>query len=804
MSKLELKADKKKTKGNRKKNDGKKSEVVFNEASNKEKMDTTTITENNVEVPAKTVKMKSCSKEKEGMLKKSFNTLFVSGIPYSVTNEQLETHFQEVGPIKSCFVVLNDTDKKLNKGFGYVKFAIQEDAKTALKSLNNSNLLGKKLKLRFSNFKDTSDAKKMPKPPSFQSSRNNLNQQNVNYSKPILIIRNLPFNIKEDILKSEFNNYGKIVELRLIMKDNKPKGFAFVELETMDQAMNAVKEIFVDFSLPKDKYDDLSAKQQLLEEKASNEGELKMDYENGLMEDIASDIEVDNIEDNTDAEDGGGSVSENAVDPFSSKEEEDDANSRQLEAIKNENTKKLTGNPDATLFIRNLSFDSTETELREKFENFGPVKYARITKDHVTGRSRGTGFICFKSIHHAQDCMEEFKKAVESAELLESTNNDNSKKLQAGRKQNSILVAEPSTTAASTPFVLAGRFLNISQAVSKTQAALISNEKTSIRQKEDRRNLYLMREGVIYPDSPAGMKMAPGEMSKRQASYTLRKKMLAENPNLFISKTRLSIRNLSRSIDDKFLRFLGKHSVKEFWKEVEGNDRSGLEAVVIAEDLKNGKKKPGLERVVQIRQAKVVRDMERVDTKTKLGRSKGYAFIEFESHADALACLRYLNNNPVAISAAKIAFEEHLKKTLVKDEKKNKEEGSNLEKMNLDGKQRPICEFAIENNLILRKRDGRQGSFKKPDKTLKKENKLFEKTEANSETEIKKRKREEDKKEKVDVEKKIKKRKREKDAEKEEKSTKVDGKNKKTNKGKYFNGGKSKKKGNMNKGPRKV
>ena len=32
--------------------------------------------------------------------------------------------------------------------------------------------------------------------------------------------------------------------------------------------------------------------------------------------------------------------------------------------------------------------------------------------------------------------------------------------------------------------------------------------------------------------------------------------------------------------------------------------------------------------------------------KIKLGASKGYAFVEFKNHEDALACLKKLNNNP--------------------------------------------------------------------------------------------------------------------------------------------------------------
>jgi hypothetical protein len=45
------------------------------------------------------------------------------------------------------------------------------------------------------------------------------------------------------------------------------------------------------------------------------------------------------------------------------------------------------------------------------FRTFGPLRYARITMDHETGRSRGTGFVCFWNVEDAD-------KAIEKSELL--------------------------------------------------------------------------------------------------------------------------------------------------------------------------------------------------------------------------------------------------------------------------------------------------------------------------------------------------------------------------------------------------
>jgi len=45
------------------------------------------------------------------------------------------------------------------------------------------------------------------------------------------------------------------------------------------------------------------------------------------------------------------------------------------------------------IYVGNLSYDMTELELRELFEQFGTVSRASIISDRDTGRSKGFGFI---------------------------------------------------------------------------------------------------------------------------------------------------------------------------------------------------------------------------------------------------------------------------------------------------------------------------------------------------------------------------------------------------------------------------
>ena len=63
-----------------------------------------------------------------------------------------------------------------------------------------------------------------------------------------------------------------------------------------------------------------------------------------------------------------------------------------------------------TLFIRNISFDSSEEALHELFEQFGEIEYCKLLEDKRTGHSRGMAFVKFKTVESAEQCLEETVK----------------------------------------------------------------------------------------------------------------------------------------------------------------------------------------------------------------------------------------------------------------------------------------------------------------------------------------------------------------------------------------------------------
>lgn len=70
--------------------------------------------------------------------------LFVGGLPYSVTSQQLNDMFAAVGKIVSATVI---TDKYTgnSKGFGFVEFEDEKDADAAIKKFNDTEVEGRKI-----------------------------------------------------------------------------------------------------------------------------------------------------------------------------------------------------------------------------------------------------------------------------------------------------------------------------------------------------------------------------------------------------------------------------------------------------------------------------------------------------------------------------------------------------------------------------------------------------------------------------------------------------------------------------------
>jgi nucleolar protein 4 len=291
----------------------------------------------------------------------------------------------------------------------------------------------------------------------------------------------------------------------------------------------------------------------------------------------------------------------------------------------------------------------------------------------------------------------------------------------------SILTSDPSSTLAQS-LVLHGRTLDVTRAVTREEAGKLKEEGEKRREKADKRNLYLLREGVILPNTPAAESLTPAEIERRTSSFNARRTLLRSNPSLFISKTRLSIRQIPTFVTERVLKRLAVHAVRAFESEVKKGLRTGLTQdelteVVNEEDGENtqvteedgkGKTKAHKkgERTTGVKQAKIVRQHERVDPVTGKGRSKGYGFLEMLKHADALRVLRWTNNNPEVGPLFEKWWTDELEDLIKQEKKKEDKDEARLKRMkdeqeksgSKQGKGTLIAEFSIENVQVVQRR----------------------------------------------------------------------------------------------------
>ena len=70
--------------------------------------------------------------------------LYVGGLPYSVSDGQLSELFSSHGTVDSARVI-TDRMTGRSKGFGFVEMSSQEEAESAIESLNGTDLEGRSI-----------------------------------------------------------------------------------------------------------------------------------------------------------------------------------------------------------------------------------------------------------------------------------------------------------------------------------------------------------------------------------------------------------------------------------------------------------------------------------------------------------------------------------------------------------------------------------------------------------------------------------------------------------------------------------
>jgi len=72
--------------------------------------------------------------------------LYVGNLPFTIDSEKLKGIFASYGDIEEA-TIISDKFSGRSKGFGFVTFAKEEDAKKAIKEMNDKEVEGRNIKV---------------------------------------------------------------------------------------------------------------------------------------------------------------------------------------------------------------------------------------------------------------------------------------------------------------------------------------------------------------------------------------------------------------------------------------------------------------------------------------------------------------------------------------------------------------------------------------------------------------------------------------------------------------------------------
>ncbi|CAJ1927700.1 unnamed protein product [Cylindrotheca closterium] len=583
------------------------------------------------------------------MPKSTDNTVFVRLVPtpqQKVMRHQIEDIFSQIGPIKKSSWI-NSGNNEASKGYGFVKYVSDDDAKNSVEDLHNTKMQmdGIEYTLKVELASAQSEVSK-EKPSSSHDKRtrdvdDQIDEAVLMKKRSRIIIRNLSFYAKENHIRTAMSKYGEVVEVHLPrVKSNLHVGFCFVTFRNSEDAKKAVDEtnlsiqkrtVSMDWSIPKNLH------QQQKNQQKNVDQDVEMKGSDSEKNDDESDGSDDRSE-NDDSRTSSGSENESHSDGGSDNDEDDESGDEVQD-------KAASVKEQRTLFVRNLPFDSTRHDIFQLFSKFGYIESIYLVKDKSTGMLKGTAFVTFSNPRSAQ-------KATQDASFV-------------SQRQ----AADSSENKSESSMLLRGRQIYVNMAVDRETAETFDSKEMKTAS-ADRRNMYLQAEARVESTSQdpnannANTWDDLPQQDQRKRQHALKDKTTKlQSPIFFINPNRLSFRNLAKHVDEAGLHQLLEKATKRgleknlvtakdqiaHWRALGEMSTRDILSKVQSTEAEGGDIISGWESKSTIKDyipsVFIDRDFGQ-DGKKANASSRGFAFAEFTHHAHALACLRELNNNP--------------------------------------------------------------------------------------------------------------------------------------------------------------
>ncbi|KAI0985886.1 hypothetical protein GJ496_007285 [Pomphorhynchus laevis] len=329
-------------------------------------------------------------------------------------------------------------------------------------------------------------------PSNDQSDKNSKSEHSNSFTIkiPRIIIRNIPFTTTEKRLRKKVEQYGEISAINILGgKGQINAGFAFVTFSELSQAANCIQNlngsklggriIAVDWSVPKSVY------QRFQTSSAAD----------------AKNQEIDELTENN---------QNNLVGKkFKNKSSED-----KQQRLNHDDT-FVHGSKDVqageTVFLSNLSLHTSERAIEDVLSHFGEIRYVKLVRDKITGRSKGSAFVRFKSSDYVESVM------------------------QSLAHQDNTISIDLSD-------------VKVAKAIPRSQLLKQIHDRSSNKtMTNEDRSVLLARKGNV----PVDEVKFKADLIKRDKLKSIRKEKLKNPAEYFVSPLRLEIHNLPFSFTDE-------------------------------------------------------------------------------------------------------------------------------------------------------------------------------------------------------------------------------------------------------------
>ncbi|TDH08622.1 hypothetical protein EPR50_G00100110 [Perca flavescens] len=162
---------------------------------------------------------RSKDSSQEGKKERDARTLFVKNLPFSATADDLKEVFEDAVDVR-----LPPGQNGSNRGIAYIEFKTEAEAEKMLEEAQGADVQGRSIMVDYVGDK---------------SQKGSMVAASGAASKT-LVVNNLAFTATEEALQSTFE---KAVSIRIPQRDGRPKGFAFVEFESTEDAKDALENL---------------------------------------------------------------------------------------------------------------------------------------------------------------------------------------------------------------------------------------------------------------------------------------------------------------------------------------------------------------------------------------------------------------------------------------------------------------------------------------------------------------------------------------------------------------------------------